>query len=331
MWREAGEGAPGFVVVQDTRAFVEIFEVPRRDKHAERQRRRMRAIHVDTLRARLDVRLFEQALMAMERAAAEPDSVSATPGPPSEKELRAVRAGLARARARATARAARERSLTNELVDDDGRERTTRWYRLHTEFEHIEWSEAKFAKLAGTQRTWPVRVATSGRVRWWWYLDRFWAEDEGLGAGQLRARVLEDEREHWRRHRAQRLALEDALAPPAAREEHPEPPAEEPPRGAVARCVECGSGVDVVFDTIPGDPPTVELRCVTCRSRRLRAEEAALAEDYVVHERELPWRHDEVVPAGGVSSANGSEAREHLGLPSLWIVSPDDVRARRPS
>jgi hypothetical protein len=378
---------------QDTRAFVEIFEVPLKDRRADRRRRQARTIEIDVLRARRDVRLFEEVLEAMEREAASTDpAAEESPSPaggrsPTERELREVRAKLEQARAKAVEKTARARAVWRELAEQETRERRTRWYRLHTENEHVEWSEGKFARLAGAQRAVPVRVATKGGVRWWWYLDRFWFEDEGLSAEQVHARVLEDERRRLLRRRAQQRALEDIFAPPSSASERvapseaparpgaaeaelaPEPaepePAEPEPaepersvpaavapahvapapggpalpgtaRRVEARCVDCGSDVDVVFDAVPGPGgrgagPIVELRCVSCRSRR-QAAEPPVARRARTRRRQRPVQRDQHVAATDELRPVADDPRASgATLPAVWVVSPDEVQARSSS
>lgn len=68
-----------------------------------------------------------------------------------------------------------------------------------------------FVGAAETQRVTPVLVMKSitGK-RWWWYLDRFYWEDEQLSASQMHRRVLElrsrkrAQVEHSRRAAAER-------------------------------------------------------------------------------------------------------------------------------
>jgi hypothetical protein len=337
----------GVVLVQDTRAFVEIFEVPRKDKRAHKRRRRALATQVDALRARLDVRLFERSLEAMERAAAadradDTDAV-ATPGrsrAPSDRDLKAVKAGLARALTTAQRKSARARLLEQDLEERDRNDRVTRWYRLHTEFRHFEWSEQRFAGLAGTQRSRPVRMAVNGHVRWWWYLDRFWCEDEGLGSEQVRALVLDGDRQRLRRRRSEERALVDALTyEPEAPTSPREPVGGRPARGAEGRCVDCGSRVDVVFDAIAparrgGNGVAslaVELRCVSCRERRQGLEAEPRPSRARDAEPRRPWRHDELLldePAEDAEPTDLEEVSSGGILPVVWVVSPDDVHAR---
>lgn len=65
-----------------------------------------------------------------------------------------------------------------------------------------------YLEAAETQKVTPVLVMKSitGK-RWWWYLDRFYWEDEQLNAPQLHRRILElDSRKREQLERARRAA-----------------------------------------------------------------------------------------------------------------------------
>ena len=117
---------------------------------------------------------------------------------------------------------------------------------------------------------------------WWWYLDRFWWEDEGLKAIEVEKRVLQSDLHRKQKSEAVARVREALLG------EAPVPLAEEDLSEAVrlavwrrdrGRCVDCGSGEKVEFDHIvpisQGGSDTevnVELRCQSCCVRLARNE-----------------------------------------------------------
>src|SRR5258708_15878950 len=112
-------------------------------------------------------------------------------------------------------------------------------------------SKRELDRQAAQQLTEPVSVLDDGTRRYWWFHDRFWWEDAGLGADDVRALVLDRERRARRRlERAHALMHIDA-----------EPPRVE--RGGISqeikravwkrcggRCAECGSDALLEFDHV---------------------------------------------------------------------------------
>ena len=66
-------------------------------------------------------------------------------------------------------------------------------YRFHSMGHWIEFSEEDYTKYSNTQMSIPVCVTTVGLRRWWWYLDRFWWDSEGLDDAEVQARVARSE------------------------------------------------------------------------------------------------------------------------------------------
>ena len=158
------------------------------------------------------------------------------------------------------------------------RDRRAKFFRLHSARHYLECSERRFVRMAALQFDRPVLVAKRDGRRWWWYLDRFWWDDEGLSARDVAALVLGGDRERTNR------AAEAARTRASLFEEGPAPDQEETfspiVRFAVwcrdrGRCVDCRSLLDLEYvQIIPYSKggsrwiKNVELRCAACRERR---------------------------------------------------------------
>ena len=158
-------------------------------------------------------------------------------------------------------------------------------FRLHSARHHLECSERRFAKLARAQTDRPVLVGKTDGKSWWWYLDRFWWDDDGLEVRDVQVIVLDTDlrrKQHAASIAKARAAILGEQPPPAAFE-----PVSQVVRFAVwcrdrGRCVDCGTVEAVGFDEIlPPDSggsrtaANVELRCAGCRERRVRNQERA--------------------------------------------------------
>jgi 5-methylcytosine-specific restriction endonuclease McrA len=128
-----------------------------------------------------------------------------------------------------------------------------------------------FAESAQEQKVDPVAVLHDSNRRWWWFHDRFYWEDEGLEAEDVKALVLDRERRNQRKLERAHAAMHQAASP-------------EPRREVIARevrlavwerdggrCRECGTDFDLQYDHIipfsMGGASTVEnlqLLCGDC-------------------------------------------------------------------
>ena len=108
----------------------------------------------------------------------------------------------------------------------------------------------RLARIALYQRECPCVVMQDGGRRWWWFHDRFYWEDDGLGAEDVMALVIE-------RERRQRRKLERAHA--AMHQEGARDPRRQPiPRDVRltvwqrdgGRCVECAGEFDLQYDHV---------------------------------------------------------------------------------
>jgi hypothetical protein len=122
------------------------------------------------------------------------------------------------------------------------------------------------------QRNEPVPVATDERRTWWMFRDRFFWEDDGLGAVEVMALALDRERRRRRRvDRALDLMAADPEGAGPRREPIPEEVRREVFRRDGGRCAACGSAELLQFDhVIPvalGGASTAEnlqLLCAPC-------------------------------------------------------------------
>jgi hypothetical protein len=151
-------------------------------------------------------------------------------------------------------------------------------YRLHSADHHMGCSSGQYARLSIVQRATPVCLTTRRRLRWWWFRDRFWWADAGLGPREVESLVLDADlsgqyqREAVERARADLLGLDDLAALNGAVPDDVRREVWIRDRG---RCVDCGVESGLVFDyVLPPDSggssivPNLELRCRPCQSRR---------------------------------------------------------------
>jgi len=251
------------MLVEDTAAFIEQLEVLEADRRARKRRRRVAHAEVEVMRAELEVRVVDDALRRLARDLVVARELEDAHGERAlVRELRMVRGRLRVARhTLAESRERLQRRQRDASVRDDSARRA-KVFRLHSARHHLECSERRFARLSTSQADRPVLVAKRDGLRWWWYLDRFWWDDEGLSPRDVAALVG-----------AQVPGLE-----PARR---PEDDVSSIVRFAVwcrdrGRCVDCRSSADLAYDQIiPFSKgglrwiANVELRCRACRDRRM--------------------------------------------------------------
>jgi len=269
------------MLVQDTAAFIEQLEVQEIGRRARKRRVRVTHAEVDVLRAELQTQRADDALRKLASELAIARELDDARGERSlVHEMTMLRARLRAARHDLHASRARLERLERAASSDVERERRARIFRLHSARHYLEFSERRFVRLAALQFERPMLVAKRDGRRWWWYLDRFWWDDEGLSARDVAALVTRGDRE--RTDRAAEVArirasLFGEVLPPD-KEETFSPIV----RFAVwcrdrGRCVDCRSLLDLEYvQIIPYSRggsrwiKNVELRCAECRARRQR-------------------------------------------------------------
>lgn len=275
------------MLVEDRTAFIEQLEVRRQDRRAEKQRRRRAQAEVVVLRAEWEVRIALETVRRMEEELASlPDAVATTTGRRllDARRRRSLAHRIESMRRRARAKQAetmvareRLRRLDGDVLHEPPAP-GVKVFRLHSAQHHLECSEQRFARLATSQADRPVLVTKQDGRSWWWYADRFWWDDDGLPAQDVRIIILDAElRATQQAHELAeaRAALLDEKTPPATDES-----VSQVVRFAVwcrdrGRCVDCGIAEAVGFDEIlPREvggsriAANIELRCEACRERR---------------------------------------------------------------
>ena len=267
------------MLVQDTAAFIEQLEVQEIGRRARKRRVRVTHAEVDVLRAELQTQRADDALRKLASDLAIARELDDARGERSlVHEMTMLRARLRAARHDLHASRARLERLERAASSDVERERRARIFRLHSARHYLEFSERRFVRLAALQFERPMLVAKRDGRRWWWYLDRFWWDDEGLSARDVAALVTRGDRERTDRAAEvarTRASLFGEVLPPD-KEETFSPIV----RFAVwcrdrGRCVDCRSLLDLEYvQIIPYSRggsrwiKNVELRCAACRARR---------------------------------------------------------------
>ncbi len=137
------------------------------------------------------------------------------------------------------------------------------------------WKKGAMDAIAATQQTTPVPLVQDGRRTLWYFLDRFYWDDDDLGADDIKALVLQRRRRLQQKVQTARSLLSAEAAGRPARA-----PIPSELRRAVferdgGRCVECGSNFDLQYDhVLPialGGATTLknlQLLCAECNRRK---------------------------------------------------------------
>ncbi|HEY7293524.1 MAG TPA: HNH endonuclease signature motif containing protein [Dehalococcoidia bacterium] len=137
------------------------------------------------------------------------------------------------------------------------------------------WKHGSLDAIRAAQRITPIQMAQDGRRVLWYFLDRFYWDDDGLSADDIKALVLLRERRLQQKVQTARSLM---YAEAAGRPVRIAIPAEL--RRAVferdgGRCVECGSTFDLQYDHVlpvaRGGATTLEnlqILCAECNRRK---------------------------------------------------------------
>jgi hypothetical protein len=177
------------MLVEDRTAFVETIDVTRANRKAEK-------IERSAIRAMLEFRKAAWKAQTLAEALSRKDLNA---GPSAQRQL-------ARLRQVAAKQYARAERLQLEAVERRACSAHIVMHRLHSRDRYVDCSERRFARLVRSQQAVPVCVTSWHGIRWWWFQGRFWWDDEGLDAEDVRNQVLE----LTRKNRDERLATDRA-------------------------------------------------------------------------------------------------------------------------
>ena len=110
-----------------------------------------------------------------------------------QREMAAIRARHKTKRRQLAVEQERLNRVRQEYREHDELRKRGRMFRLHSAEHHLACSERRFARLFASQLVFPVLVTRRSGRKWWWYLDRFWWDDEGLRARDVETIVLQSD------------------------------------------------------------------------------------------------------------------------------------------
>ena len=215
------------MLTHDTAAFVEQIAVPRPDKRGEKLVRQAASAELEAVHVSVELRLAEEALKRLDDPSAGGAGATSTRlfgfrRHHSTAAREAHARSVAELRDRLHAQRAHVQELERAVQELDATRPHNTWYRLHSEQHHTTYSVAQFERMAATQRARPVLLTRTGGRSWWWYLDRFWWDDERLDMSEVRSRILERDRASMRESEAHEHARAIAVGdrrPPAVEAE----------------------------------------------------------------------------------------------------------------
>ena len=130
------------------------------------------------------------------------------------------------------------------------------------------WKDALVEEWRTEQREHPVRLRAEARRTLWWFRDRFYWDDDGHSAEDIKALVLQRARREERRLKTARALMQGEASPSPARAPIPTAVAQRVFARDGQQCVECRSPQDLQFDhIIPvalGGATSVENHQVLC-------------------------------------------------------------------
>lgn len=109
---------------------------------------------------------------------------------------------------------------------------------------------AEFAAAQRLQAEMAVRLHEAGERRFWWCLDRFWCESEGLEASDVHALAFERLQARDRKLRRAHAVVAAGTARASARDPVPLELRQAVFERDGGRCAECGAAFDLQFDHV---------------------------------------------------------------------------------
>lgn len=271
------------MLVEDTTAFIEQLEIRPDDRNDEKLRRRRAEAELTALRGDWERRIAADALVQMEKELASLPEATSRRRRQLEHRIRRTHERVRSLEAATLAARERLRALDSHVGLHQRPPPGAKVFRLHSAQHHLECSERRFRRLATSQADLPMLVAKRQGRRWWWFLDRFWWDEDGLKSRDVKVIVLDGDLHRKQQAESMARARAQVLG------EEPSPAATERPISSIVRfavwcrdrgrCVDCATSKDLVFDGIlPPDEASgwgsgVELRCEACRGRRLHNQE----------------------------------------------------------
>ena len=187
------------MVWQDKSAFLEILEVEKGGKQTDKRRRQLVDARLQVHQLTFEVRMTEETVKSIEHeldaaagfAPPRPTRTRRGTPPVTERDLKAARARLTSKRRELAGKESRLERLEKDAHIPASERRPVMLCRLHSGTHYVECSEKRFQRWSIAQRATPIWLTTQDGRRWWWYLDRFWWDDEGLSAEEIVDAVLE--------------------------------------------------------------------------------------------------------------------------------------------
>ena len=282
------------MLTYDSTAYVEELRMPPDEKLQAKQKREAANARLELVRQVAELHALTDELDAADRARHSDDDTQLSTlrrlrygrRPTSlTHEVESRRRRLKRKHEEVHAKRLRVEELERDAAASSKGADGATAYRLHSARLYVTLTRKQYEHLLSVQRTVPVWLTTQAGLRWWWYLDRYWWADAHLSAQEIATLVLTRDLATQN----QREAIERAESGlTGGRDEPSEDIVEEEVRREVwfrdrGRCVDCGSGANMVFDRIlplsfggANTAPNLQLRCRGCQGRR-RANEVKAA------------------------------------------------------